>query len=312
MGREERRKKAREEKKENDKKVEALRWFNTLPPAKAELVKNYTTIIAEKHNRHFTDALERSYSAAIINCFDYLDWHHVKKVIDVFNELVEDDVKKMKELSESYGGNLDMAVKRVNAQEGQVRDRIIELVNEGKKQKEIISILAAEFPTISKSMITNAYKKTKTMMVDTEIMKARLDKAKKIEEVVEKLGTPDIETEDSIEYLFEEPKDEKVVEVETVEVPKLEVAPDKQEAEFEIIKEVRILDIKGKFNNYHIEKNVLEVKNLNLAFESEKEVVDWATGERTEITAEIERLQSLINLITDREKEIKKVIKKFM
>ena len=57
---------------------------------------------------------------------------------------------------------------------------------------------------------------------------------------------------------------------------------------------------------------MLEVKNLNLAFESEKEVVDWATSERTEITAEIERLQSLINLITDREKEIKKVIKKFM
>ena len=312
MGREERRKKAREEKKENDKKVEALRWFNTLPPAKAELVKNYTTIIAEKHSRHFTDALERSYSAAIINCFDYLDWHHVEKVIDVFNELVEDDVKKMKELSESYGGNLDMAVKRVNAQEGQVRDRIIELVNEGKKQKEIISILAAEFPTISKSMITNAYKKTKTMMVDTEIMKAGIEKAIKIKEVVQKLGEPDFETEEVIEYLFEEPKDEKVVEVETVEVPKLEVAPDKQEAEFEIIKEVRILDIKGKFNNYHIEKNVLEVKNLNLAFESEKEVVDWATGERTEITAEIERLQSLINLITDREKEIKKVIKKFM
>ena len=312
MGREERRKKAREEKKENDKKVEALRWFNTLPPAKAELVKNYTTIIAEKHSRHFTDALERSYSAAIINCFDYLDWHHVKKVIDVFNELVEDDVKKMKELSESYGGNLDMAVKRVNAQEGQVRDRIIELVNEGKKQKEIISILAAEFPTISKSMITNAYKKTKTMMVDTEIMKAGIEKAIKIKEVVQKLGEPDFETEEVIEYLFEEPKDEKVVEVETVEVPKLEVAPDKQEAEFEIIKEVRILDIKGKFNNYHIEKNVLEVKNLNLAFESEKEVVDWATSERTEITAEIERLQSLINLITDREKEIKKVIKKFM
>ena len=312
MGREERRKKAREEKKENDKKVEALRWFNALPPAKAELVKNYTRIIAEKHSRHFTDALERSYSAAIINCFDYLDWHHVKKVIDVFNELVEDDVKKMKELSESYGGNLDMAVKRVNAQEGQVRDRIIELVNEGKKQKEIISILAAEFPTLSKSMITNAYKKTKTMASEAKEMKAGIEKAIKIKEVVQKLGEPDFETEEVIEYLFEEPKDEKVVEVETVEVPKLEVAPDKQEAEFEIIKEVRILDIKGKFNNYHIEKNVLEVKNLNLAFESEKEVVDWATSERTEITAEIERLQSLINLITDREKEIKKVIKKFM
>ena len=312
MGREEKRKRAREEKKENDKKVEALRWFNTLPSAKAELVKNYTKIIAEKHSRHFTDALERSYSAAIINCFDYLDWHHVKKVIDVFNELVEDDVKKMKELSESYGGNLDMAVKRVNAQEEQVRDRIIELVNEGKKQKEIISILAAEFPTLSKSMITNAYKKTKTMASEAKEMKAGIEKAIKIKEVVQKLGEPDFETEEVIEYLFEEPKDEKVVEVETVEVPKLEVAPDKQEAEFEIIKEVRILDIKGKFNNYHIEKNVLEVKNLNLAFESENEVAEWATGERTEIAAEIERLQNLMNFITDREKEINKVIKKFM
>jgi hypothetical protein len=150
------------------------------------------------------------------------------------------------------------------------------------------------------------------MASEAKEMKAGIEKAIKTKEVVQKLGEPDFETEEVIEYLFEEPKDEKVVEVETVEVPKLEVAPDKQEAEFEIIKEVRILDIKGKFNNYHIEKNVLEVKNLNLAFESEKEVVDWATSERTEITAEIERLQSLINLITDREKEIKKVIKKFM
>ena len=76
-----------------------------------------------------------------------------------------------------------MAVKRVNEQEGQVRDRIIELVNEGKKQKEIISILAAEFPTLSKSMITNAYKKTKTMASEAKEMKAGIEKAIKILEM---------------------------------------------------------------------------------------------------------------------------------
>lgn len=319
MGREERRKQQRAEKKINDKKVEAVRWFRSLPPEKAELVQSYARMMAEKHSTQFTGALDRAYTATLIKCFGYLEWHHIEKVIEVFDEFVEEDVKKMQEITKKCGGDLEMAAKKINAQEMKVRDRASELIREGKKQKDVIEILTGEFSMLSKSMLTNAYKKTKTMMQEADEMKKGIEKALDIKEVVSKLGDPDVDTEKALEYIFAdkdevvaaEPKKEEV-KVETIVVPKSEVAAKTKEADFEILKEVRILDIKGKFGIYHIEKNVVEVNDQELSFSNENEVVDWAETERNTIWNEIEKLQNKMNLITDREQETIKVINKFM
>lgn len=311
MGREERRKQQRAEKKINDKKVEAIRWFRSLPPEKAELVQSYARMMAEKHSTQFTGALDRAYTATLIKCFDYLEWHHIEKVIEVFDEFVEEDVKKMQEITKKCGGDLEMAAKKINAQEMKVRDRASELIREGKKQKDVIEILTGEFSMLSKSMLTNVYKKTKTMMQEADEMKKGIEKALDIKEVVNKLGDPDVETDKALEYIFGEEKVDDV-KVETIEVPKIEAPAETQEAEFEIIKEVRILDLKGKFAEYHIEKNVVEVIGQKLAFCNEDEVTDWANEEKNEIWNKIEELQNKINLIADREKETIKVIKKFM
>lgn len=319
MNRKDRRKANAEEKKINDKKVAAVRWFHTLPPEKAQLVDSYARMIAEKHHDSFIGALDRAYTATLIKCFDHLEWHHIEKIIDEFDEFVREDVDKSKKLREECGGDVEMATKKINEQEQSVRDRVIQLVDEGKKQKEIIDILSIEFPQLSKSMLTNAYKKTKTMMVEAREMKECINKAQKLNEVVKNLGKPDVDTKEALEYIFSDSNDAKEetvvtadVKEETIIVPKIEVPEVTPEADFEIIKEVRILDIKGKHGTYHIEKNVVEVTDLDLAFDNEAAVADWADAARQDIWVEIEKLQNKLNSITEREMETVKVIKKFM
>ncbi|MGL5190880.1 MAG: hypothetical protein ACRC7S_14660, partial [Cetobacterium sp.] len=73
MNRKDRRDKKRNDKKSESKKVEAMKWFRTLPHEKAILVDSYARMLANRDNEYFINALERCYSAAIVNQLD-LDW----------------------------------------------------------------------------------------------------------------------------------------------------------------------------------------------------------------------------------------------
>lgn len=157
-------------------------------------------------------------------------------------------------------------------------------------------MLQEEFRDLSTAMLTNAFKKTKAIVKDEERAKDVVNKIKDI------MGEPDKEIEDALDYIFED----EIVEQEVVkEEPK-------QEVEFEIVKEVRIVDLRGKFGEYHVEKNVVSVKDGDLAFSNSSEVKDWASKEREVIAKEIETLKSKMKNITDRENETIKVIEQFM
>lgn len=296
MGRKERRKEKRAEKKSNDKKVEAVRWVNSLSPEKAELVKSYARIIANRDNEHFIGALERCYSAAIISELD-LELEEVKSIIDTFAVLMEEDARKMKELKSECGGDLEMATKKVNGQAEIVEERARELLKEGLKQKNIVETLASEFPSLSKAMLTNAYKKTKAMMKEAIDMKNSIDKAIEVKSVIEKLGAPDIDTNEAIEYIFGEDKKEN--------------SKEEKETDFEIIKEVRILDLKGKYAKYHVENKVVTVDD-ELGFSNIAEVEEWGMSEVKAINNEIAALEEKKKMIQAKENEISKVIEKFM
>ncbi|MGL5191409.1 MAG: hypothetical protein ACRC7S_17345, partial [Cetobacterium sp.] len=288
-----------------------------LPHEKAILVDSYARMLANRDNEYFINALERCYSAAIVNQLD-LDWGKIEGIIKVFGDFMEEDANKMKSLKEVYGGDFEMATKKVNEQGPKVEERVRILLGEGKKQKEIVEILAIDFPTLSKAMLTNAYKKTKEMIKKEETTEGVINAAIDVKKIVDKLVEPDIDVEKGLEYIFgkEDVKSEAVVtkddeiKEEVIVVPKIEVP--EAETHFEIIKEVRILDLKGKYGQYHIEKNVVEVTDLDLAFDSEGAVEDWAETARLAIWSEIEKLQNEMNSITDREIETIKVIQKFM
>lgn len=296
MNRAERRAKEKEKKKETNKKVEAMAWLKSLPPAKQVLIDSLVKMEAKKENNNLIQAIDRCFRAAIIQEFENLEWTDVERIIDTSAELMINDAEKMKKLKESFGGSYDMAMKKIDKMGPEVEKRIRELINDGYNQKVSIKMLQEEFRDLSTAMLTNAFKKTKTLVKDEERAK---DVANKIKDI---MGEPDKEIENALEYIFED----EIVEQEVVkEEPK-------QEVEFEIVKEVRIVDLRGKFGEYHVEKNVVSVKDGDLAFSNSSEVKDWASKEREVIAKEIETLKSKMRNITDRENETIKVIEKFM
>ena len=295
MNRATRRKKSKQEKKETDKKIKAMRWVSSLPPAKAELIKSYANIIAKRDNEIFIEALERCYSAAIIEQFEEVEFKKVEKVIETFSELLKDDGIKMAKIKEEFKGDIEMATKKINSEAPTVEERAREIIKQGLNQKKSIETLVEEFPKLSKSMLTNAYKKVKTMIKNEE--KAE-DISNNIKSV---LGNPDIETKEALDYIFGDENEE-------------DTSSDKienEDEEFEILKEVRILDVKGKYATYHIEKAIVEV-GKELQFTNEAEVKDWASREKEEIEKAIAELKAKLNEISYRESEILKVMDKFI
>ena len=296
MNRAERRAKEKEKKKETNKKVEAMAWLKSLPPAKQVLIDSLVKMEAKKENNNLIQAIDRCFSAAIIQEFENLEWTDVERIIDISADLMLNDAEKMKKLKDIFGGNYDMATKKINELGPEVENRIRELIAEGYNQKVSIKMLQEEFRDLSTAMLTNAFKKTKALVKDEQKAK---DVANKIKDI---MGEPDKEIEGALEYIFED-------EIENKEVVKEET---KQEVEFEIVKEVRIVDLRGKFGEYHVEKNVVSVKDGDLAFSNSSEVKDWASKEREVIAKEIETLKSKMKNITDRENETIKVIEQFM
>ena len=296
MNRAERRAKEKEKKKETNKKVEAMAWLKSLPPAKQVLIDSLVKIEAKKENGALIQAIDRCFSAAIIQEFENLEWADIERIIDTSAELMMNDAEKMKKLKESFGGSYDMAMKKIDKMGPEVEKRIREIINDGYNQKVSIKMLQEEFRDLSTAMLTNAFKKTKALVKDEQKAK---DVANKIKDI---MGEPEKEIENALEYIFED----EIVEQEVVkEEPK-------QEVEFEIVKEVRIVDLRGKFGEYHVEKNVVSVKDGDLAFSNSSEVKDWASKEREVIAKEIETLKSKMRNITDRENETIKVIEQFM
>ena len=112
MNRAERRAKEKEKKKETNKKVEAMAWLKSLPPAKQVLIDSLVKMEAKKENNNLIQAIDRCFSAAIIQEFENLEWAEVERIIDTSAELMMNDAEKMKKLKESFGGSYDMATKK--------------------------------------------------------------------------------------------------------------------------------------------------------------------------------------------------------
>lgn len=112
MNRKERRLKEKEKKREDNKKVEAMAWFKSLPPAKHLLIDSLIKIEMKKETDTLFQAIDRCFKAALAEKFEELDWEEIEKILDESADLLVNDAHKMKELKEKLGGSYDMAVKK--------------------------------------------------------------------------------------------------------------------------------------------------------------------------------------------------------
>ena len=328
MNRAERRARDKEKKKDNNKKVEAMAWFRSLPPAKHTLIDSLVKIEASKETDNIYQAIDRCFSAAIFQEFDFLEYEEVTRAIDLSAELMIDDAHKIKDLKEKFGGSYDMAIKKINEMGPKVEARIRELIKEGYNQKSTIKTISEEFKDLSTAMITNSYKKTKALVREEEKLKKvaeREDVSDKRKDITEEV---DKEIEDALEYIFEEDtketknkahtEEKEVGQVNTSKIDEKittkENNKDKKVSKLKVIKEVtKVVEryIQGEYGLYNVKGTVVTVDE-EFAFSNVEDVKVWASSEREDLLNQIAEIKAKINHINSCELEAIEVIETYM
>lgn len=345
MNRAERRAREKEKKKDSNKKVEAMAWFRSLPPAKQTLIDSLVKIEARKENDSLLKAIDRCFSAAVFEELENLEWEDVKRIIDKSAELMLDDAHKMKNLKESLGGSYDMAIKKINEEMApEVEKRVRELIKDGYNQKVSVKMLIEEFNTLSTAILTNAYKRTKAIVSEEEKLKKIAEQEEKAKDVSnrikEVLGEPDKELEDALEYIFEddlkedvkdnvtdenkahtEEKDNKGIntpkEIEKANIDennKTETMVKNKNSKLKVVKEITKVierEVQGEYGLYNIKGSVVTVDE-EFAFSNVEDVNCWASAEREDLLKQMEEIKGKINHINSCEKEAIEVIETFM
>ncbi len=328
MDRQARRDREKEQRKENKKKKEAMEWFRGLPPAKQLLIDSLVKIEASKETDNIYQAIDRCFSAAIFQEFDFLEYEEVIRAIDISADLMIDDAHKIKDLKEKFGGSYDMAIKKINEMGPKVEERIRELIGEGYNQKLTIKAIAEEFKELSTAMITTMYKKTKGLMKEEEKLKKiaeREDVSDKTKDTTEEV---DKEIEDALEYIFEEDTKEvkNKAHTEEKEVGQANICIGEEKAnigenngnkkmsKLKVIKEVtKVVEryIQGECGLYNVKGSVVTVDE-EFAFSNVEDVKGWASSEREDLLKQIAEIKTKINHINSCELEAIEVIETYM
>lgn len=94
----------------------------------------------------------------------------------IITDLLEEDTQKLSNVLKNSKGDIEMSKKKIAQYEEEVRKVSEELLEAGVKQGQAIIILQDKFPTLSKAMLVNGFKKVKAEReieeVDPEIVQA--------------------------------------------------------------------------------------------------------------------------------------------
>lgn len=118
-----------------------------------------------------TQALDRNMTASMILKTDY----SLDEINDIFKytwELIDEDNKKVEILKKEGNGDW---MKEADKYVDLVQERATELINNKVNQKKSVETLVSEFPKLSKSMITNAYKKAKEIIAENQNLKEEIE-----------------------------------------------------------------------------------------------------------------------------------------
>ena len=162
-------------------------------------------------------------------------------------------------------------MKAADKQVDQVCESALKLINKGKKQKEAIQILAAEFPMLSKSMITNAYKKVQEKLKEAE----------------------DVELEAAATYILGDEEKEDNQKEDNI-TPEKKVSEKKENSKLKILKKKVILDVEGEFGTYSLEDEIVTVNNIK--FKSPEEVEEVFKKQIEQLKKEKEEILSVYEL----------------
>lgn len=167
MNRQARRKRDNEATLEEKRMKRARKWVNTLTHEQIQYINTYSDIIFKKQFNDMMEAIDRNFTAAM-TLETEMSLDEINNIFKLTVDLLEEDTIVVKKLKGETGGDwMKAAEKNVD----KIITRTFELMDEGVKQKDAIETLRGEFPKLSKSMITNAYKKAKEERKQIEAIK---------------------------------------------------------------------------------------------------------------------------------------------
>lgn len=258
-----------------------------------EIVQQGTAERTEKRIEEIVAAIDRCISAYFFLRFDDMTCEEVRKEQEILSDLLDEDGEKLGLILKECGGNLEMAKKKMEKFEDDVRKVCEELLDKGiKNQGEAVKILQEKFP-LSKSLLANAFKKCKEARKveqeeDPEIVAAAEyifgeDEKKptvKVKEDKQKPQKQATEEKEEVPKVNTPVEDEKpVTEVITVEKPKLKVVS-------------KTIVVEGQYGKYKLDDKGLEFADLKL--KDTEELKEYETRIRAELESRITELEEVM------------------
>jgi lipopolysaccharide export system protein LptA len=213
-----------------------------------------------------------------MECLPDASMKKIDKLKEYYSELVIEDLEKFNKIVKDLKGDNVMVNKAMQKYEADVTAKINELLEKKVNQKQAIEILVTNFPTLSKSMLTNSYKRLKsewdknnaTEEIDPDVEEAM----EKISEILDmgkdKESKKVLREADKIAKVAE--NDEVVVAYTIAEKSKETIVENKEEVKVkETALKVKSMVVEGENGTYKVCDAGIELTNegMMLSFENE-------------------------------------------
>ncbi|MBU3195674.1 hypothetical protein KPL26_03225 [Clostridium algidicarnis] len=263
----------REYQRKEDKMIKCI---STLTPIQTDLIDQLSQVKSDAKLEEINQIMDRSISALLVELFPEKTWEGITEIEDIFASLVIEDAEKTKDIKNKSKGDINMTNKKLEKYSEEVATKAIELLEKGLNQKQSIDELITHFPMLSKSMVTNAYKKIKSKWdkehkkEDPEVQEA----AEKILDIINKQDSKKEVAKKAAPEIVKEVKTQAKVEVkketkEEVKMNGLKVLEEK------VVKTIKIAGENGIYEGETGKGIMLTKEGASISFGNEKELEIW-------------------------------------
>lgn len=279
----------RHERKRIDREVEKFnKTLKTMTPAQLKAVDVISDFKANEKASEKIDGfryvLDTAITSHLILENENIGWKDIVKVKDEIEEIMKDFFTKQELILKENMGDYDMAKKAIESMEVKLESRIIDLLEEGKNQKQAIEILLNEFNKLPKSTISQAFKAVKSEWIRERNLTVEQSEGNKSEVIPKK------QMDEALAYIFNE--NEPVRTAKTLSEAKQELVSDSEKVEVvnkeEIKEEVKMSSLKvkemtlvveGANGEYKASKDgvILVRKNAQIDFKNIEELEKWTS-----------------------------------
>ncbi|MBU3208555.1 hypothetical protein KPL28_02760 [Clostridium algidicarnis] len=263
----------REYQRKEDKMIKCI---STLTPIQTDLIDQLSQVKSDSKLEEINQIMDRSISALLVGLFPEKTWEDITKIEDIFASLVIEDAEKTTNIKNKSKGDINMTNKKLEKYSEEVATKAIELLEKGLSQKQSIDELITHFPMLSKSMVTNAYKKIKSewdkehKKEDPEMQEA----AEKILGIISKQDSKKEVAKKTTPEIVKEVKTQAKVEVkkeikEEVKMNRLKVLEEK------VVKTIKIAGENGVYEGETGKGIMLTKEGASISFGNEKELELW-------------------------------------